>query len=82
MNLFFSLATYNFLAAGAETGDIVCMKVNPFAFDEPITYMCTSDLVQKQILHARPKCKTVCILLYCSCPSGHVSMRFHAYACH
>ncbi|DBA72597.1 TPA: hypothetical protein ACH3X2_010349 [Trebouxia sp. C0005] len=30
MNLFFSLATYNFLAAGAETGDIVCMKVTGY----------------------------------------------------
>ncbi len=28
MNLFFGLAAYNFLAAGAETGDIVCMKVD------------------------------------------------------
>ncbi len=56
MNLFFSLATYNFLAAGAETGNIVCMKVDPVAFDAPITYMCTSKLVQNQILHTRPNC--------------------------
>ena len=56
MNLFFSLATYNFLAAGAETGDIVCMKVHPFASDAPSTYMCISNPVQKQILHTRPNC--------------------------
>ncbi|DBB09798.1 TPA: hypothetical protein ACH3X3_001420 [Trebouxia sp. C0006] len=56
MNLFFSLATYNFLAAGAETGNIVCMKVDPVAFDAPITYMCTSKLVQNQLLHTRPNC--------------------------
>ena len=56
MNLFFSLATYNFLAAGAETGNIACMKVDPFAGDAPIIYMRTSDLVQNQILHTRPNC--------------------------
>jgi len=55
MNLFFSLATYNFLAAGAETGNLACMKVDPFAFDAPITYMRTSTAVQKQMLHTRLK---------------------------